>query len=416
MLDFSNFRNFALSQNRKSWYKSFTKVFDANPMREVQRWLHSNPIIEELKILNTEYYKGKSGYVLNSSQVFALRYPKSINECSVCGSLVDYSPNTLGWRTYCSRSCMNQDPKLSERRKQTCVEKYGADNPSRVDKFKKKRTATIRERFGVYNAFQSEEVKGRIKTTIHNKYGVDNPSQSPEIDDKKRQTQLAKSGYDHWTKDPEQRDKLKPFTPAMLKKARKTCLERYGVENVFLSEEWQEVMSESMRESYIHNKEEIRKRFQRTCMERYGIPYAPIETAGYLYREVTDKFGYVHKVQGYEPFAIRHFDTVKRVTRIDSGRTLVPYVRYKFQDNDDRIYFPDMIAYTKSTAYIVEVKSLFTLLSNLKCNMAKFRAATKFAKSKGYSFWLFLFSFDGSLIKVKNPTTLKQLREAGIDV
>jgi hypothetical protein len=67
----------------------------------------------------------------------------------------------------------------------------------------------------------------KSKDTCIEKYGVENPSQSDSVKDKMRKTSIIRYGVDNYRKTKECSDKIK-----------ETCLERYGVENVFQHDEF----------------------------------------------------------------------------------------------------------------------------------------------------------------------------------
>ena len=71
------------------------------------------------------------------------------------------------------------------------------------------------------NHFQCEAVKNNFKNTCIKKYGVDNPNKVSKIKEKTKQTCIKKYGVDHPNKTKENKEKIK-----------KTCIERYGVDNV----------------------------------------------------------------------------------------------------------------------------------------------------------------------------------------
>jgi hypothetical protein len=96
------------------------------------------------------------------------------------------------------------------KRKKTCLKKYGVDNVSKNDKVKSKVKQTMKENgtdygfnsqsykdtiiknYGVENIFQSEEIKTKIKNTNLEKYGAENPSQSYEIHKKQHSGYILK--------------------------------------------------------------------------------------------------------------------------------------------------------------------------------------------------------------------------------
>lgn len=62
--------------------------------------------------------------------------------------------------------------KEAEKRKQTCVERYGVDNVAKAESSKQKAIETNIAKYGVEYSSQSQEVKNKAKQTILNKYGT----------------------------------------------------------------------------------------------------------------------------------------------------------------------------------------------------------------------------------------------------
>lgn len=72
-----------------------------------------------------------------------------------------------------------------EKMTQTLIERYGEDyGQMRL----KRAQATNLEKYGTICTFQNEDVKLKMKETMLERFGVDNPSKSPEIVQKKRET------------------------------------------------------------------------------------------------------------------------------------------------------------------------------------------------------------------------------------
>jgi hypothetical protein len=73
---------------------------------------------------------------------------------------------------------------IQEKKKSTCLNKYGVDNISKTEECKNKRKLTNLNIFGCECSFQNDNVKDKIKTIMINKYGVDNISKHKETHDK----------------------------------------------------------------------------------------------------------------------------------------------------------------------------------------------------------------------------------------
>lgn len=116
-----------------------------------------------------------------------------------CGAVIDkYISFSLGYNRYCSAKCKNNDKKLisirSEKYKQTCLEKYGVDNISKLDNIKQQKEQTSLKNYGVKYNTQRPEIKqllsdsikselhqSAIKKGIYDKYGFNSPAKSDEV-------------------------------------------------------------------------------------------------------------------------------------------------------------------------------------------------------------------------------------------
>lgn len=130
-------------------------------------------------------------------------------KCVVCSKPTNLYEDRGGWATYCSRKCMNDinSPRtkkanstrddrdtgfgsLSVREKSaiTMLERYGADNPSKVESIVKKKELNSLSKFGVKHPISNVDIRQRIEMSLkknHNGIGWG----SKEIRDKVAKTQ-----------------------------------------------------------------------------------------------------------------------------------------------------------------------------------------------------------------------------------
>ena len=114
-----------------------------------------------------------------------------------CSMKLNFIDMKNGYREFCSRRCMLDSPKVKERRKNTCIKKYGVDNPSKNNEVKNTVKSTNIEKFGVEYPLMSSDVVSRYKNTCIGKYGVDNPSKLKHVRDKAKETMLERYGVEH---------------------------------------------------------------------------------------------------------------------------------------------------------------------------------------------------------------------------
>lgn len=118
-------------------------------------------------------------------------YPK----CSICGKPVKHFQNRhCGYYKHCGCVCAQLDKETRQKHKQTCLEKYGVDNPAKSEISRNKYKQTCIEKYGVDNAFKSEYIKEKMKITWIEKYGVDNPRKNLNIINKCRETLIKRYG------------------------------------------------------------------------------------------------------------------------------------------------------------------------------------------------------------------------------
>lgn len=146
---------------------------------------------------------------------------------------------------------------------------------------------------------------------------------------------------------------------------------------------------------------EGRARYRRTCMKKFGAPYYSVSNDMFAKKPVRDKFGKTHKLQGYEPRAIKVLNQMNNVEEIVSGVRELPVIRYNAKDGKRRRYYPDLLVRTGKCEHLIEVKSLWTLKEESVIRKAK--AATEYMRELGGHYWIFLFTKHG-LTKLKDPT------------
>ena len=118
--------------------------------------------------------------------------------------------------------------KILDKSKQTCMKKYGVDNPAK-----------------------SEIVKNKTIETYIRKYGVDHPAKTKEFQNKIKDTCKEKYGVDRYQKTEEFKELLsiKMSSDECLEKRKQTCRQRYGVDNVMQVNEFKDKMFNSCRKN-----------------------------------------------------------------------------------------------------------------------------------------------------------------------
>ena len=204
-----------------------------------------------------------------------------------------------------------------------CIAKINANKEST----KERRKATCLAKYGVENIFQSEETKAKIHQTCMERYGYECTSQVPEFIEKQKKTNIERYGVPCTLNTEENLTKRKetwlktlgvdnPNKSNIVKaKARKTCLKKYGT-------------------IYYTQTDEYKQRSMQTKMEKYG-----------------DAF--------YSGFVIYYYDNIFfrskpelcfYIYNKDQGKDIVyepqPYFKYQCE-NKEYYYKPDFLLENK---------------------------------------------------------------------
>lgn len=183
--------------------------------------------------------------------------------CCICGK--EYVMKPPYTSKTCSLRCGQQIGNLS--RKRTFLERYGTDNPMKVDKFKEAARASSISKYGVDNPSKSEVVIKKISTTFQQRYGVNNAMKVKEFAQKQRDSVEQSLGVRYPIQNNEIHDKI-----------RQTNLERYGADNPLGSEEVRSRWMEKYRKTHEYDlpiqDPGVKEKVVESCMKKYGVPYA----------------------------------------------------------------------------------------------------------------------------------------------
>ena len=173
----------------------------------------------------------------------------------------------------------------SNKAKQTCMEKFGVENPMHSSEIVKKQENTMQERYGVTNPFLSSDIQlkaqetqrklygglglgskiiaKKIKKTCLEEYGVEHAMQNLSVKEKSFNTQLKLYGGTGLG------------SKIISKKIRNTMLQRYGIENPMESQEFIQKIKDVFIEKYGEENPmyipEFVKKQENTMLEKYGV-------------------------------------------------------------------------------------------------------------------------------------------------
>ena len=181
--------------------------------------------------------------------------------CPICNRPLTFRNNKFF--TFCSSKCAQSSSETRNKIKESCIRKYGVDNPRKSKEVQEKTKRTCIERYGVEHPWQTKECQEKIRQTCIERYGVDSSLKSKEVREKIKQTCIERYGVDNPAKSKEVQEKTK-----------QTCIERYGMDNPFGNSEVREKIKQTCIERYgVDNpakSKEVQEKTKQTCIERYG--------------------------------------------------------------------------------------------------------------------------------------------------
>ncbi len=182
-----------------------------------------------------------------------------------CKNYVSFSNFRKGYRTYCSKQCVNNNSiEIKEKIKQTCLEKYGVENISQLEETKIKKINKYIKNYGVDNPNKCNSIKEKIKQTCLEKYGVENISQLEETKIKKLHKCLKNYGVTNLSHSNDVKERVK-----------KTIFDKYGTEHYLQSEDFKKKQENTCLEKYgtkhYLQSEDFKYKVKNTCLEKYGV-------------------------------------------------------------------------------------------------------------------------------------------------
>jgi hypothetical protein len=184
----------------------------------------------------------------SAEDLYTILNPENNNKkCKNCGSDTKFDSMASGYKKYCCKKCSiehQKDPQLVKDRLKkariTLKEKYGEENPSKIESIQAKRKQTFMSKDGCSSAFGSNEVKDKIKNTLMSRYGKDSVFKIDSVKDKISKTNTERYGAPVVSKNSE-----------IKKKIIDTTSRRYGVSSILKLEEVRSKASEFvMAEAY----------------------------------------------------------------------------------------------------------------------------------------------------------------------
>ena len=184
---------------------------------------------------------------------------REMRYCRVIGNNEENKPITCG-----SNSCKRK------KTEDTCMKKYGVNNPMQCKEIQDKAKDTNLKRYGAESPFGSKEIQDKAKDTNLGRYGVENPMQCKEIQDKAKDTNLERYGAENPMQCKEIKDKIK----ATLKEKHGegiTCSFQLESVKEKLKQTWQKNYGEGIINP--GQAQDIKDKIRATWLKNYGVDH-----------------------------------------------------------------------------------------------------------------------------------------------
>lgn len=289
-----------------------------------------------------------------------------VKRCPVCSERVYFGK-------FCSWSCVSVELatfESCERARQGMIAKYGADNVSRVPELAaKKRQSNIRYWSDKSAEFRKAHMR-LSEDTLEAIYGVRNAAQVPGATEKRYATNRILYGSAHAVNNADVQARTK-----------ETSYRRYGVSNPS------------------KNPEIKQKIVEKRSQAKLGY-----NGHAYLFEDYVTADGRTLRLQGYEPKVAALME--EHGWKIAEAHFPLEYIDV---GGRQRHYFPDLLAKRGNRRLLVEVKSTYTLMSQLGTVVAKSRVGVQWAEQNSADYLVVVWHKDDCRI-ARNPIRARELR------
>ena len=266
---------------------------------------HGNAMKKELKGIDRVSYKVefvKSNYTNDEILAVLNEYAAGIDAATVLDRLGLAGVNIIKLNVLFKGLGLSDEFKDVDKKhrkgimKQGMLDKYGVDNPFKLDEFQVAAAETRKEKYGAEytlasgsalrdaarETFAEHMADDEFRKKLHEKkcetnmalYGVSYAAQSPVFQAKTRATNLRRYGYTNAMKSPSMRKRMsqvmKKNAPMNAAKSRRTCLEKYGVEYYGQTAEARKAQSERMK----NNLDSVLSKTRASMLKLYGVKYS----------------------------------------------------------------------------------------------------------------------------------------------
>lgn len=189
------------TMNQKDAHFLFTHP---NKLKSLKRY--SNEIYLEI-VKQTNFLPEKA--LLKARLWHIINNINDIVTCKMCNNPVKWDDTKKSdkqkYRKYCSQKCLWNDPDIQAKKNKTMKDRYG----EKLETIVKKTQKTNLQKYGQRYAIQTDIVKKKRNDTCIERYGVDNPSKVKEFIDKRKETNFSKFGHIYAAQSLEIKEKTK---------------------------------------------------------------------------------------------------------------------------------------------------------------------------------------------------------------
>lgn len=176
-----------ISNLRSTLVEKYTK---SNGALNVPLLKTNQVLYNQLNAISNELgYPGKLGIAFQHVKRGTMQRP-----VCYCGKTTSWKSSISWYKDYCSTNCAANSTVKKSKIKNTCMEKYGVTNPSKLPQVRQLAGQTMRQRYGSMHARHVPALEQQRQTTMQSKFGVTESFAAPVVREKSATTMLARYG------------------------------------------------------------------------------------------------------------------------------------------------------------------------------------------------------------------------------
>jgi hypothetical protein len=219
----------------------------SNNIGSLSLFLNNPKNIDYLNYLNDNVPVEIFNFKISEKVYYLLNNIDELLICS-CGKHRKFIGLKNGYRSTCGDvSC------FVEKRRISCLENWGVDNPMRSKEILEKQKLNIKEKWGLEHYMLDESVQNKFKKTMLEKWNVEWPQQSSEIRKKSALT---------WNLNPDRND--------IIEKRRLKLINKSDLEKDIINKKREKTIFKKWGDHYM-NIDEIRLKIKNKYLENYGF-------------------------------------------------------------------------------------------------------------------------------------------------